>query len=84
MNLANGLGGGDEMIAIFWFTRLFGRNNTKYLSSGECCRPLAFDGIVANLPQGSPSSTAIGIPMTAEQQADLCFFATYLHIRLED
>ena len=31
---------GDEMIAIFWFTRLFGWNNTKYLLSGNFAGPL--------------------------------------------
>ena len=82
MNLAIRMGGWNDcnllVYAAFWLKQ------HKIPFEWEFCRPLAYDGIVANLPQGSPSSTAIEIPMTAEQQADLCFFATYLHIRLED
>ena len=75
---------GGEMVAILLAYAAFWLKQHKIPFEPEFCRPLAYDGIVANLPQGSPSSTAIEIPMTAEQQADLCFFATYLHIRLED
>ena len=45
---------GGEMIAILLAYAAFWSKQHKIPFERECCRPLAFDGIVANLPQGAP------------------------------
>ena len=45
---------GGEMIAILLAYAAFWSKQHKIPFEPECCRPLAFDGIVANLPQRAP------------------------------